>query len=65
MLTELGVNVVALSVDNEETSAALIAKHKLRFPLGHNADAGKGAAVTGAPRRRRDRLHPVPDRDAA
>src|SRR5512140_355318 len=47
-LTELGVNVVALSVDNEETAAALIAKHTLRFPVGHSADAGKVAAVTGA-----------------
>src|SRR5690348_14089592 len=28
-LTELGVKVVALSVDDEETSAALVAKHKL------------------------------------
>jgi hypothetical protein len=33
-LTELGVKVVALSVDDEETSAALVAKHKLRFPSG-------------------------------
>ena len=36
-LTELGVKVVALSVDDEETSAALVAKHKLRFPVGHSA----------------------------
>jgi peroxiredoxin len=47
-LTELGVKVVALSVDDEETSAALVAKHKLRFPVGHSADAGKVAAATGA-----------------
>jgi peroxiredoxin len=47
-LTELGVRVVALSVDDEETSAALVAKHKLRFPVGHSADAGKVAAATGA-----------------
>ena len=47
-LTELGVKVVALSVDDEETSAALAAKHKLRFPVGHSADAGKVAAATGA-----------------
>jgi peroxiredoxin len=47
-LTELGVKVVALSVDDEETSAALVAKHTLRFPVGHSADAGKVAAVTGA-----------------
>ena len=47
-LTELGVKVVALSVDDEETSAALVAKHKLPFPVGHSADAGKVAAATGA-----------------
>jgi peroxiredoxin len=47
-LTELGVKVVALSVDDEGTSAALVAKHTLRFPVGHSADAGKVAAVTGA-----------------
>src|SRR5205807_7861477 len=47
-LTELGVRVVALSVDDEETSAALVARHKLPFPLGHSADAGKVAAATGA-----------------
>jgi peroxiredoxin len=47
-LTELGVKVAALSVDDEQTSAALIAKHKLRFPVGHSADAGEVAAATGA-----------------
>ena len=47
-LTELGVKVAALSVDDEETSAALVAKHKLPFPVGHSADAGKVAAATGA-----------------
>jgi peroxiredoxin len=47
-LTELGAKVVALSVDGEETSAALVAQHKLRFPVGHSADAGKVAAATGA-----------------
>jgi len=47
-LSELGVKVVALSVDDEETSAALVAKHKLRFPVGHSADADKVAAATGA-----------------
>ena len=47
-LTELGAKVAALSVDDEQTSAALVAKHKLRFPVGHSADAGKVAAATGA-----------------
>jgi peroxiredoxin len=47
-LTGLGAKAAALSVDDEETSAALAAKHKLRFPVGHSADAGKVAAATGA-----------------
>ena len=47
-LTELGVKVVALSVDDEDTSAALVARHTLRFPVGHSADAGQVAAATGA-----------------
>jgi len=47
-LAELGVKVVALSVDDEETSAALIAKHDLHFPVGHSADADKVAAGVGA-----------------
>jgi peroxiredoxin len=47
-LTELGVKLVALSVDDAETSAALVTKHNLRFPVGHSADAGKVAAATGA-----------------
>jgi peroxiredoxin len=36
---ELGVRVVALSVDDEPTTQALIAKHGLTFPVGHSADA--------------------------
>jgi peroxiredoxin len=47
-LTALGARVVALSVDDEQTSAALIAKHMLRFPVGHSADAVTVAAATGA-----------------
>lgn len=47
-LAEVGVRVVALSVDDESTSSALAAKHKLGFPLGHSADADKIAAATGA-----------------
>ena len=47
-LAGLGVKVVALSVDDEATSAALVAKHKLAFPVGHSADATKVAAATGA-----------------
>jgi len=47
-LAELGVKVVALSVDDEATSAALVAKHHLGFPVGHSADADAVAAATGA-----------------
>jgi len=47
-LGELNVKVVALSVDDEDTSAELVAKRKLRFPVGHSADADKIAAAIGA-----------------
>jgi peroxiredoxin len=47
-LAELGAAVVALSVDDESTTAALIAKHKLTLPLGHSADARAISAATGA-----------------
>jgi peroxiredoxin len=47
-LTELGVKIAALSVDDEKTSAALAARHQLRFPVGHSGDASKVAAATGA-----------------
>lgn len=48
VLAELGVRVVALSVDDEATSAALVAKHRLAFPVGYSADAVEVAAATGA-----------------
>ena len=47
-LTELNVKVVALSVDDGDTSAELVAKRKLRFPVGHSADAEEIAAAVGA-----------------
>jgi peroxiredoxin len=47
-LAELGAAVVALSVDDETTTSALIAKHKLTFLLGHSADARAISAATGA-----------------
>jgi peroxiredoxin len=46
-LDALGVKVVALSVDDEATTAGLAAKHKLSFPVGHSADADRVAAMTG------------------
>jgi peroxiredoxin len=47
-LAGLGVKVIAFSVDDEATTAQLVAKHKLRLPVGHSADADKVAAATGA-----------------
>lgn len=47
-LAEVGAAVVALSVDDEPTTSALIAKHGLRFPVGHSADARAVAEATGA-----------------
>ena len=46
--TGLGVKVVALSVDDEATSAATKAKNHVQFPVGHSADADAIAAATGA-----------------
>ena len=40
--------VVALSVDDEETTQALIAKHGLSYPVGHSADADALNATLGA-----------------
>jgi peroxiredoxin len=38
-LAELGIRVVALSVDDEPTTRTLIGEHGLTFPVGHSADA--------------------------
>jgi peroxiredoxin len=48
VLSELGVKVVALSVDDEATTAALVDKHHLSFPVGYGADARAVAELTGA-----------------
>jgi peroxiredoxin len=47
-LSELGVAIVALSVDDEATTRALVEKHALPFPVGFGADASAVAAATGA-----------------
>ena len=47
-LAELDVRVVALSVDDEATTRALVDKRRLSFPVGHSADARAIAAATGA-----------------
>src|SRR5262249_28402556 len=47
-LAENDIRVAALSVDDKETTAALVAKHALTFPVGYGADAAAVAALTGA-----------------
>jgi peroxiredoxin len=47
-LDEAGVKVVAFSVDDETTTAALAAKHNVRFSVGFGADADAIAAAIGA-----------------
>lgn len=47
-LDELGIKVIALSVDNRADAAALVEKHRLNFPVGYGVDADKIAASTGA-----------------
>jgi peroxiredoxin len=47
-LAGAGIKVAALSVDDEPTTAGLIAKHGLTFPVGHSADARAIAELTGA-----------------
>jgi peroxiredoxin len=45
---EMDAKIVALSVDDEATTQALVTKHGLPFPMGHSADARAIAAATGA-----------------
>ncbi len=47
-LDELGIRVVALSVDGRADAATLVEKHRLNFPVGYGVDAGAVAASTGA-----------------
>ncbi|MGH3290360.1 MAG: peroxiredoxin family protein [Trebonia sp.] len=47
-LADNGIRVAALSVDDKETAAALVEKHKLTFPVGYGADARAVAELTGA-----------------
>lgn len=47
-LAGVGARVAALSVDDEATTVALIAKLGLTFPVGHSADAAAVSAATGA-----------------
>ena len=47
-LDQAGVRVVALSVDDEQTSSALADKLRLTFPLAHSADADRVAEAVGS-----------------
>ena len=47
-LADNGIRVVALSVDDKETTAALVDKHRLTFPVGYGAAASAIASLTGA-----------------
>ena len=47
-LNELGIKVVALSVDDNAAAASLVEKHRLNFPVGYGVDAETIAASTGA-----------------
>jgi peroxiredoxin len=47
-LAGVGAAVAALSVDDEATTTALIAKQGLTFPVGFGADARELAGLTGA-----------------
>ena len=46
-LDEAGVKVVALSVDDEQTSTDLVEKLRLPFPVGYSADADQVAGQLG------------------
>jgi peroxiredoxin len=47
-LANVDAKTVAISVDDEAATEALIAKHGLEFPVGHSADARAIAKATGA-----------------
>jgi peroxiredoxin len=47
-LAEVDARVVALSVDDEASTRALVDKHHLQFPVGHSADAHAVGGATGA-----------------
>jgi peroxiredoxin len=47
-LRSIGVEIVALSVDDEAVSAALVEKRRLNFPVGFGVNASEISAATGA-----------------
>ena len=46
--TRLNAGVVSLSIDDKDTTRALIGKHRLTLSVGHSVDADEIAALTGA-----------------
>jgi peroxiredoxin len=44
-LTEAGIRVAALSVDDEEHATEMARRHGLEFPIGYDADAQRVAAT--------------------
>jgi len=47
-LADAGIRVAALSVDDKQTTAALVAKLGLAFPVGYSSVAPAVASLTGA-----------------
>ena len=47
-LDELGIKIIAVSVDSKADAMAVAEKHRLNFPVGYGVDADKVAASTGA-----------------
>ena len=47
-LDELGIKIVAFSVDDKVDAATLVEKHRLNFPVGYGVDADRIAISTGA-----------------
>lgn len=47
-LDGLGIKVVALSVDDEQSSEELVDKRHLNFPVAHSADADEVAELLGS-----------------
>jgi peroxiredoxin len=45
---EAGIKVVAISVYDEKSSAALVEKHGFAFTIGYGADAGTVSVAVGA-----------------
>ncbi|MFC6159429.1 redoxin domain-containing protein [Kribbella jiaozuonensis] len=47
-LADVGIRVAALSVDDEATTAGLMERHRVTFPVGYGADACAISDLTGA-----------------